>query len=610
VVRAVLTVLRLRVTELARRRLSPGDVAGPQAGQRGTAVDRTDQATSTTTTATARAVRAFSVALLGVAVAVGVTLLALGAPAPAPGPVLLLALAAALCVNRFALFPSEHAATAEAAVLLAAVVGFRDDAAFLGPLVVALLVGPLDALHWEQRSFLRMVYNAGNRGVATLAATTAFVAMRDVVGLSSPAAWCLVVLVASAAFVIVDALLSTTLLRLTGEPFVAAARFVFDADALALPVACLGAIAGLLAGALGWWATALMLVPIAFVPELAIAHARRAASMVRDLVVLLVAVAALATFALVTPIPTFGTVAVLAAIAVLAGVEFGVDRSSLVPPMVALVVVAAVVVDGPHARFAAALVATVATITSWCSAGHASRLQMLGALATTFGAAVLAAEIAAQLPATMSGIAWGAFAAGLVFEAIAVMAGARWRIRGVRAWWTLPLLAAAVAWSMAARGLGVDRAGALLAVTLALAASCAAAAWWGAPAWPSRALGRGVRGVSPQLLLPTLAGVAIAAVVAAVLGAPWVSAGFGECAAAMAAMGVRQWRFAPRPRAIALMLLLVVVVAFVGGVPELVRAGSWWGPILAAALGAAIVAIAHQPAAKARAVAKERARQP
>ena len=55
---------------------------------------------------------------------------------PAPGPVLLLALAAALCVNRFALFPTEHASTAEAAVLVAAVVGFRDDAVYLGPLLL------------------------------------------------------------------------------------------------------------------------------------------------------------------------------------------------------------------------------------------------------------------------------------------------------------------------------------------------------------------------------------------------------------------------------------------------------------------------------------------
>ena len=95
---------------------------------------------------------AFCLGLLAAALGTGAVLLASGAPVPAPGPILILALVAALCVNRIALFPTEHAATAEAAVLLAAVVGFRHDAVFLGPLVVALLVGPLDAFHWGQRA--------------------------------------------------------------------------------------------------------------------------------------------------------------------------------------------------------------------------------------------------------------------------------------------------------------------------------------------------------------------------------------------------------------------------------------------------------------------------
>src|SRR4029077_444799 len=131
------------------------------------------------------------------------------------------------CVNRFALFPTEHASTAEAAVLLAAVVGFRDDAVFVGPLIVALLVGPLDALHWEQRSFVRMAHNAGNRGLATLAASAAFVVCSDALG-SSTLSWCLVVVVAGGAFVAVDLVLSATLLHLLGERMRAAFRHLFE----------------------------------------------------------------------------------------------------------------------------------------------------------------------------------------------------------------------------------------------------------------------------------------------------------------------------------------------------------------------------------------------
>ncbi len=122
-----------------------------------------------------RRVRCYAVALCVAALAAGVVLLAGGAVRPAPGPVLLLAVAAALCINRVVLFPTEHASTAEAAVLLAAVVGFRHDAVYLGPLLVGVLVGPLDTVHWGQRSFVRMAYNAGNRGLAALAASAAFV---------------------------------------------------------------------------------------------------------------------------------------------------------------------------------------------------------------------------------------------------------------------------------------------------------------------------------------------------------------------------------------------------------------------------------------------------
>ena len=178
-------------------------------------MEHTEQARGTASEAGGepRAAIVFSVGVAGAALAWAVALVVAGAARPPVGPILLLAIAAALCVNRFVLFPTEHAATAEAAVLLAAVVGLRGDAPYLGPLVVALLVGPLDALHWEQRSFARMAYNAGNRGLATLAAAGMFAGARELFGTSTPA-WVITLALAAAAFALVDLLLSLVLLRL------------------------------------------------------------------------------------------------------------------------------------------------------------------------------------------------------------------------------------------------------------------------------------------------------------------------------------------------------------------------------------------------------------
>ena len=71
-------------------------------------MERTGDVTATTadTAASPRAVRWFSVGVCGSAVLAGIIAIATGAPLPPIGPVLLLAVAAALCVNRFALFPS------------------------------------------------------------------------------------------------------------------------------------------------------------------------------------------------------------------------------------------------------------------------------------------------------------------------------------------------------------------------------------------------------------------------------------------------------------------------------------------------------------------------
>lgn len=557
-----------------------------------------------------RGVRVFATVLCATALGAAGLLCWVGAQLPRPGPVLLLALAAALCVNRFALFPSEHAATAEAAVLLAAVVGFRDDAVFLGPLLVAILVGPLDALHWKQRSFLRMAYNTGNRGLAVLAASGAFVGCRDLLD-RSPLAWAVVLLTAASAFVVVDLFLSMTLLQLFGQRSVPALRHLIEVDALTLPVAWYGAAVALVLGDTGWWAIALALVPVAFVPELVIARARRHAHFVRDLVALLAVVAAVAVVAVAMSVPDVATLALLVGIAVLAGIELVVERGAVLAPLSALVVVAAtLVVDRGDARPTAAIVATVVVATHWCMGpdDDRSRLRLLAGVATASGAALLAATLATATSRTVTGLALGALAAGFVFEGVAVLGGRRPRARGVTAVWNAPLVATAVAWAIAWRALGT-RGGVVFAV--AVSATLATIACWAAPTWRSRVLQPVLRDRAFCHVMALLGVTSAAALLAAVVASTraghadaatwaWISVGLAESVTAAVAIGAHQWRFAPRARARTLAVLIGVSALILFVVPRLLLDGELAGSVLSAALLVVVLLLARRPARLAR----------
>jgi hypothetical protein len=555
------------------------------------------------------AVRWYSLGLCAAAVGAGLVLLAAGAALPTLGPILLLAIAAGLCVNRFALFPSEHAATAEAAVLLAAVVGFRGDAAFLGPLAVALLVGPLDALHWEQRSFVRMAYNAGNRGVATLAAAATLAGTHELLG-GTTLAWVAVLLLSASAFALLDLALSVALLQLHGDRFCAALAHLLDVDVLTLPIACIGAAAGLLAGEVGWWATVLALLPAAFLPELVIARAHARAAAVRDVAALLVVVAVLATIALITPLTTTATLAVLCLIAVLAGVELAPDRGALVAPMTALVVVAAcVVLDDDRVRVGAALVAVIATLTSWwCERGRL-QVRLVAAVSIAAVAASLAAQLAVEVPRTVLGVGVGALGAGVVFAAVAVVTGSERRRHGVATLWCAPVLATAVAGAAVWRNVGLVGAAAYVVMTTSVLLGWA---WWGAPAWRSRVIGRRAPRPPARVLPWTFTGCAIAAMVAAIVGVSvsdhagavtwsWCAAGLGDVAAAMAAAGVRQWRFAPRPRVIGLSIVVLATATLIGGAAPLAARGSPWGVVVVVAVMSVLACVARVPARQVRA---------
>jgi hypothetical protein len=538
--------------------------------------------------------------------------------------VLLLALVLALCVNRVALFPTEQAATAEAAVLVAAVVAFRADAAFLGPVVLGLLVGVLDALHWEQRSYLRMAHNAGNRALAALAAAGTFAAVTGVG--TGTVAIALAAGAAALAFAVVDVVLSVMLLRLQGAAPGAALHHVLAIDALTLPLALYGAATGALAGEVGWWATALALVPVAFVPEIVLVRARWRATAARDVVLAVAAVAVVGALAVLLDVPDAVTLATLVALAVVVGAELGDDARVSVPPLLAAIVVAALVVtDGDRAWIAALLVATIGTAAT--RLGRA-RPHLVCALLTAVVAGAAAAGIAQLAPGSAVGRAAVVLAAGVVFDATSTLAGARRRrplpdlarsglarsdlarsgIGLSNIGWRAPLwgsaLAGASVWALVGTGGGL-----VFAAVLAL--TVVAAGWWGTPSWPSR-IARGLTPSPPRHVDRVAVGTALAAVALAALGPAsfhgdallvcvWLGVACGEAAVAMTAWGVRQWRFVAVARRRALAALLAVVVALVLGVPELattdVRVAA---PALTAVLMVVTVALARVPARRLR----------
>jgi hypothetical protein len=576
-------------------------------------VELEEQAVVPVTGRAPRSVLCFSVALFSVAVTVWIALVAGGAPRPSAAAVLMLAVVVALCVNRFALFPSEHAATAEAAVLLAAVVGFHSDAAFLGPLTVALLVGPLDTLHWSQRSFLRMAYNAGNRGVSTLAAATGYSVVERLLG-GSVAASTVAVVLAVVGFAAVDLVVSFTLLRFHGARAPAAVREVLAVDVLTVPVAVSGALVGCLAPIVGWWAVALLLVPVAFVPELALGRRSWRPAIVRDVVVLGLVAGVLVGLVLVAPVPALSTLLVLVALALLTGSRL-TAQGRVVPPMLAVLVMTAVVVTHGDATFlAATLTALAGTLSASRSRRPPARAPLSCSLLVALIGAAGAATVSLAAPASLAAATVAALVAGFGFEVVTVVSSARPR-RPAQIVWTAPVLIGAAAWAFLWRAIGT---GGALPYVAGLVVMFVMVAWWGACPWrlPAglRALGRSAgRRLAPILAVTCCLALAFvgAAVLAndaglrAVLG--WTGVAVAETAVAMALTGVCQWRFAPRPRLVALVALVGVALAVALSVPSLV-AGQEVVVVPATAVALlVVVAGGANPAARAREVAEPRA---
>ena len=517
-----------------------------------------------------RAAVAYSWSLGLVGLAVFVTLVATGAAMPPLAPTLLLALVLGLCIGRVALYPSELAASAELAVLLCAVTAFRESAPVTGPLLLALLVGPLDRDHWRSRSVVRMAYNSGDRALASLGAVGAFAAVTTLLG-SSTGALIAATAAAAIAATALDSAATVGLVVCLGGNARAARRELLDIDALALPLAVIGGAVGFLATGVGWWAAALPLGLLALVPELLQARARIPGRVARDAILAAEVVVALVAVALVSEPPPWPTALVLTVLAVVVGLELVVDERAPVPPVLGIVVVvAAVAVGGGSAVFAGALVGALATATSWWRGGRTRRRL------APIGVAVAAA--AGMIAAAMSSVGggpvtvWAVVAGSVVVFAAPVIGLARsaWRRERGHLLWAAPLLVAPTALGIVP-ALGVAARVALTAALVVVGAGLGA--WCGAPPWRSRMLapaGTRLRGHAraPGFLV-LCGGAVVLAVVGMIESSPdtrrigmWVAVALGVTATTMALWATRQWRLAPRARARQTAILGAAVVGW------------------------------------------------
>ena len=546
------------------------------------------------------AARVLALALLVAAVGAGAVLVARGEPWPPPGPAVGLVVLLVIAVNRGAFFPTELVATAEAAVLFTAVVGFRADAVLLGPLVVALAVGPVDAVHWRQRAFVRMAYNSGSQGLAVLVGAVVFHVVSRELGASLLA---LVVTAALAAvpYALVDSGCGVALmLARGGASFRDAARHQWSLNGLALPLALRGRACGisrprrrLVAGA---------------------ARARAGAMDPRDRA--RAGAACAARFAAYPGAATGwdhdrGCVrrrrrrGVVIGPTVVAGSRRaggGVgrraqgERRSRGTPLAALVVVAAAaIVGGPEALLMAGLVGATTTATAWVLARNARVASASRAIACAAAGGVACGVVVGAVSTGRYSllVVLSAAAGAAVFEVVAVVAGGSPRDAWESVAWTAPLVLVAALLAPTWEVLGAPGA---VVFAAGVAGSLACVAWAGAPPWGSRFLGP----VLGTRWRPRTRAVLLLLVVASVAGAAaatqvdtsrarglcaLVAASLAETAVALALVAVRQWRFAPAPRArSAVVLGVVTVLVVVAYIPPAFNGRGWSVAVLAGLL--------------------------
>jgi hypothetical protein len=433
----------------------------------------------------------YALGLLALASFAVVALLAGGAALPPLGACLVLAVPLTLCMNRFVLFPNEVGATAEAAVIFTALVAFRNDSPVLGPLLLALLVGVLDARHWERRAFLRMTYNSGSQALTALVTALAFAPLADATGASDTGLVGACVL-ASILYVAAETLFGVVLVVLLGERWRAALRHQLPVNGLAVALALLGGAVGVVVGATAWWVGGVLLLPAAFVPELVLVGVRRPHA--RREVAFAATLTGFGCFALALDrLPAgrgLGAAVAVAGLAVLLAADARQPRRRSLPPVGALVLATA------------AALAPAPWVAATCVTGAAVALVVDGH------------------PRHVS--------------------------------WAIPLLGAGAALALVARATPVPPGVLTLVGVVAL---LFAVATWGVLPWSSRVIGpwgsrRGRRGPVVVLVVASVTSV-VAAAAWSVTGASLagrVALATAATVLASATAAVRQWRFAPATR--------------------------------------------------------------
>jgi hypothetical protein len=297
-----------------------------------------------------------------------------------------------------------------------------------------------------------------------------------------------------------------------------------------------------------------------------------------------VAVCLLTVVALLAPVPRPVPFAGLVVLAVLAGLELRVDARTPVAPLVAVLVVGSVVLvagydaSGTGARLAAAIVVAVT------ASGTAAVIAATGTRVTRWWSPLLAAAAAALAAAVFDArpTRAGALTAALTFEVLVLT---RWS----RLLWSAPIVCAALA--LADTGDAVGTSGVAF-FGVGLAAVAVGASLWGSPPWTSGVVGpwaarRAARWCQVALAAgSTLAlGAAVTASITSAGRAVLVPLAAAESAAvlAMAAVAVRQWRFAPARRRVDAVLVVTAACGVVLGYPVAAFAGDAWAVVLVAA---------------------------
>jgi hypothetical protein len=369
--------------------------------------------------------------------------------------------------------------------------------------------------------------------------------------------------------------------------------------------AVLGALAGWLGSDVSWWAVPLVLVPVAFLPELLVGRPRLVGAVVTVSGVACAAAACAATGLLGVP-----AAAGLGVLALLAGVELAVHRGALVAPLAALVVIGGLVAGGSHAADGALFAALVATLVAWLAPGIDRGAGRRGAVLVVAAVLVAAGGAAASVAvdhvlrpgrgASVAALTVLALA-GLVFAAVAVVVGGSARaVEAQRLAWVAPLLPVAAALAVGGRLIGDTGA---LALTGGLVLVLCVTAWWGAPPWASRVLAATARAAPPHGSRAALAATAALSVGGGVVGAlttaeprvalVLVAFAAAETCAAIALVAIRQWRFAPRARTRSAAIVCVASAASFGYAAA-AFAGRFWAPALLAVVVAVPVVVAWQ----------------